>query len=44
LQFIYLFLIKSSKEIIFLPLNIHQITMSDAELYAGSSGAMFTDF
>jgi hypothetical protein len=27
-----------------LPLNIHQITMSDAELYAGSSGAMFTDF
>jgi hypothetical protein len=39
-----IFLIKSNKEIIFLPLNIHQITMNDAELYAGSSGAMFTDF
>ncbi len=42
--YLFIFLIKSSKEIIFLPLNIHQITMNDAELYAGSSGAMFTDF
>jgi hypothetical protein len=39
-----IFLIKSNKEINFLPLNIHQITMKNAELYAGSSGAMFTDF
>ncbi len=39
-----IFLIKSNKEIIFLPLNIHQITINDAELYADSSGAMFTDF
>ncbi len=39
-----IFLIKSNKQIIFLPLNIYQIFMNDAELYAGSSGAIFTDF
>jgi hypothetical protein len=39
-----IFLTKSNKEIIFLPLNIHLITMNDAELYAGSSGAIFTNF